>query len=459
MRDAMNSDPLSVGAKVEGRYALVKQLGEGAFGEVWRAADQRLAQRAVAIKFLKPEHLDRPELVSRFESEAEALASLQHPNVVGVIDRGEWNGLRYIVTEFVEGRTLTAWIEEHRAERRCPDMATVVMLFDQIAAGVEAAHAVRTPGPIVHRDLKPDNVLVRQQSNGELVAKVLDFGIAQLGGRKSTRTGMLMGTPLYMAPEQAMGVSASVAPWTDVFALGVILVEMLTLRAQYTEGDTWWGTTLKRGGNVRDLLPQLRGDVPPLVWDVLARALRAEGADRYPDAGALRRALRRARAGQPDDASGAFVVQSTPPRVYQPTVAAPVPTPVSGPLLVPAQSGSPDNYRLNACGTECVALYQTFGVSARAMFNANDHWVATAPVGSFRDGDSPFEIEDMAGNVREWTSDTYTLSDGTTVQVVRGGGWDQSNVDDVRAARRMFATTARRDSDIGFRCVFDVTYN
>lgn len=285
---------IRAGTIVDGRYTLEKLLGEGTFGDVWRARDQRLAGRAVAIKFLKPEHMEQPELVARFEGEADALALLRHPNVVAVTDRGRWQGLHYVVTEFVEGVPLKDWLAHHRREGRMTDLATVRALFDQICAGVEAAHATRTPGAIVHRDIKPDNVIVQELSPGEFAAKVLDFGVAQLGGRKGTRTGVSIGTPRYMAPEQAMGEAGKVGPWTDVFALGVVLIEMLTLRAQFAENESWWATVIQSGPALRDMLAGMRADVPPALWDTIARALRLRGSERYPDAGALRRALREA---------------------------------------------------------------------------------------------------------------------------------------------------------------------
>ena len=233
---------LSTGEIVDGRYRLALQLGEGTFGDVWRAQDMRLSGRIVAVKFLKPEFVTHAEAVVRFEAEADALAQVQHPNVVAVHDRGRWEGRHFLVTEFVEGAMLAAWIDSHRASGAYPDIGATHALFDQLCAGMEAAHAVRAPGPIVHRDLKPENVMLRAQPDGTSLAKVLDFGIAQLGRRGGTMTGALMGTPLYMAPEQALGNTAAVGPWTDVFALGVIATEMLSLRAQVDPASPWWGT-------------------------------------------------------------------------------------------------------------------------------------------------------------------------------------------------------------------------
>jgi serine/threonine protein kinase len=318
------SELLTAGACVDGRYFLQSWLGEGTFGGVWRARDARLSDRLVAVKFLKEEFLEQPATVARFESEGEALAKVSHPNVVAVIDRGAWQGQRYLVTEFVDGHPLSAWIDAHRRDGTRPAVPIALAIFDQLCAGMEAAHAVRAPGPVVHRDLKPDNVLVREAADGAAV-KIVDFGIAQLGGRNGTRTGAMMGTPLYMAPEQAMGNTAAIGPWTDVFALGVILTEAITLQPQVEEGEPWWGTALHRGGSVRALLSALGPEVPGAVWDVVATCLKAQGRERFQHAGALRAAMR-------DAAASVFGAgtASTPPFTLGPaalTLGPTVPTP------------------------------------------------------------------------------------------------------------------------------------
>jgi serine/threonine protein kinase len=289
----MNTHPENhPGATVEGRYRLVRMLGEGTFGEVWRAEDLRLSARSVAMKFLKSEFLAHPEAVARFEAEADALAKVQHPHVVAVLDRGRARGTHFLVTEFVEGDPLTEWIASHQARRMLPTIPSALAIFEQICAGLGAAHAIRAPGAIVHRDIKPDNVLVRALPDGSPFVKVVDFGIAQLGQRTGTRTGAMMGTPLYMAPEQAVGNVAAIGPWTDVFSLAVVFIEMLTLRCEAQPNEPWWASAMQRGGSIRGHLGAMRTDVPPGVWDVLARALHADGVVRPADANALRAAVR-----------------------------------------------------------------------------------------------------------------------------------------------------------------------
>jgi|GEM_PF-1500528 len=320
------------GTIIDQRYVLGSLLGEGSFGAVWRAQDQRLSSRPVAVKLLKSEFLEHEATVRRFDAEADALAQISHPNIVGVLDRGAWKSQRYIVMEFVEGRGLSGWLADHRRQGERPPLATVFALFDQLCAGLEAAHAVRTPGPIVHRDLKPDNILLRSSARGEIIVKVVDFGIAQLGRRTATRSGVAMGTPLYMAPEQAFGHSGSIGPWTDVFTLGVLLIELLTLDAQATEDDAWWVVAVRRPRELRGMLPPRRPDVPDALWDVVAQCLQTEGVDRFVDAGALRVAVRDVAAGL----LGVGVLSRPPWPASSPVPSPPTPTPT--PASMPSPS-------------------------------------------------------------------------------------------------------------------------
>jgi formylglycine-generating enzyme required for sulfatase activity len=284
---------LAVGALVGGRYRLLAPLGGGTFGDVWRAEDGNLG-RAVAIKFLRGGFLDDAGAVARFDAEAEALARLAHPNVVVVHDRGAWHGGRYLVTELCPGESLEAWLASHERAGRLPDLAAVREIFDQICAGVEAAHDL--PERMVHRDLKPGNVMLALDKKGRYVAKVLDFGIARRSDRHLTATGAPMGTPLTMSPEQAMGSGDAVGPWSDVFSLGVVLVLMLTLRPTAPPQQLWW-LAVQVGFDVGAFLRGLRPEVPEAVWRVAERALQAEPSARFADAGALRQAFAAAWAG------------------------------------------------------------------------------------------------------------------------------------------------------------------
>src|SRR5262245_31410543 len=206
------------------RYDVEARLGEGGAAVVYRARDRELG-RIVALKVLR-EPMGASDVVrSRFQREAHVTAGLSHPNVVAVHDAGEEDGRLFLIMELVDGRPLSALLEE-----RPRDPGHVAML-EKIARGVGAAHA----RGVVHRDLKPSNILVTQA--GE--PKVTDFGLAQVagGGAKLTGPGAVVGTPLYMAPEQGQGRNDQVSRRTDVYALGAILYEMLTGRPPHV-GDS-----------------------------------------------------------------------------------------------------------------------------------------------------------------------------------------------------------------------------
>ncbi|WP_437924190.1 protein kinase [Sorangium sp. So ce291] len=282
------------GDLIDGRYELLLRLGEGSFGEVWKARDTKFKSRLTAIKLLKKEHMASAEILERFETEAEALARLQHENIVGISDRGGWAGGRFIAMEYIAGRSLRDWLKEHEAQGRFPQLPLVIDLFDQVCAGVAAAHAVS----IVHRDLKPENIILWQRDD-RLAVKILDFGIARVDGRSGqSRTGLGLGTVAYMSPEQAVGAQSQIAPATDVFGLGVILAEMLSLSPfpsrELGVNEPWWALIMRDEGAARSRLTALRPHVPPAVWDVVVAALRREPIRRYDVAGNMRRALRAA---------------------------------------------------------------------------------------------------------------------------------------------------------------------
>jgi formylglycine-generating enzyme required for sulfatase activity len=284
---------LAVGTLVNSRYRLLAPLGGGTFGDVWRAEDANLG-RQVALKFLRDVFVGDARAVARFDGEAVALARLAHPNVVAVFDRGTWEDARYLVTELCAGAPLADWLASHREAGTLPEIAAVRDIFDQICAGVEAAHDLAEPGPMVHRDLKPANVMLAVDKRGHHVAKVLDFGVARLGDRRVSTDGSPMGTPLYMPPEQATASHGEVGPWSDVFSLGVMLLEMLTLEQTAPDEKVWWNA-VQLGQVPRGARP----GAPEAVFRVVAKALSAAPGDRFPDAGAVRAALAAAWDGAP----------------------------------------------------------------------------------------------------------------------------------------------------------------
>jgi serine/threonine protein kinase len=205
-----------------GRYRLKRKIASGGMGQVWEAEDTVL-HRQVAIKVLSEELSSEPNSAERFRREARAAAGLSHQNVAGVFDYGEDDDTQFIVMELVEGETLADRIR--REGRFDPDEAV------RIAAGIAAALVVAHEAGIVHRDIKPSNVMLTPQ--GEV--RVLDFGIASASGPTLTASGVTIGTAAYLSPEQAAGGRAT--PASDVYALGVVLYEMLAGRPPFT-GET-----------------------------------------------------------------------------------------------------------------------------------------------------------------------------------------------------------------------------
>ncbi|HEY6461839.1 MAG TPA: serine/threonine-protein kinase, partial [Polyangiaceae bacterium] len=218
-----------VGAILSRKWRLVQRLGEGGMGEVYAAEPVEGGAR-VAVKILRPEYLTEPSVLSRFLEEATTCLRLIHPNIVRMLEcASAEDGSPYLVMELLEGVPLGAYTQNGG---RVP-MAQAVPILQGILAGLAAAHAQG----IVHRDLKPDNVFLTRAGDGTFVVKVLDFGIAKVmdaaGGMGSrTRTGMLLGTPAYMSPEQIKN-ARDVDQRADLWSAGVMFYEMLTGRVAF----------------------------------------------------------------------------------------------------------------------------------------------------------------------------------------------------------------------------------
>lgn len=236
-----DSPPQLVGQLISGRYRVLDTIGTGGMGQVY-LAEHVAIQKRVALKVLHPEYSSKHEIVERFRQEAISASRIKHPNVLEIFDYGELeNGCSFIVMELLEGRDLGHALEQDGP--LSPPAAVEVLL--QICRALEAAH---TSG-VVHRDLKPDNVFLQKQEDGAALVKIVDFGIASLRSqeqaaereqaapkRRLTKTGMIFGTPEYMAPEQAQG--RPVDRRSDVYAAGVILFETLTGAVPFT-GETF----------------------------------------------------------------------------------------------------------------------------------------------------------------------------------------------------------------------------
>jgi serine/threonine protein kinase len=211
---------LAVGTVVLDRYIVEAELGSGAMGVVYRARHTKLA-RSVALKVMHEHLMHEPALVLRFHREARLAAKLSHPNVAAVLDVGETDDRKHVmVLELVDGRSLAEIMEAPL------DADRIARFVAHLLRGLDHAHGAG----LIHRDLKPENVLVELDDRGHEVARIVDFGIAALqisdDPTRLTGTGMIIGTPLYMAPEQARG--EHVDHRADLYALGIIMYEMLS---------------------------------------------------------------------------------------------------------------------------------------------------------------------------------------------------------------------------------------
>jgi len=261
-----------IGRVLQDTYRIERQIGQGTMGAVYEAAHLRLARR-FAIKVLHPSIAHVPEAFARLRTEAEAASAIGHPNILEVVDFNQMpDGTPYIVMELLKGESLESRIQRV-GQLSLPQALTI---FGEAAAALQAAHEK----DVVHRDLKPQNIHLCPWSQRDDFVKVLDFGLSKIRGSSMTRANVLLGSPSYMSPEQARGRSAEVDRRADVYAMGVILFEMLA------------GEPLFIGHSIPDVLQKIvrdpprsirsiRPDVPQAVEEVIGRALAKEREERY----------------------------------------------------------------------------------------------------------------------------------------------------------------------------------
>src|SRR4051812_17766757 len=268
------------GTVVDGRYRVQRRIGSGGMADVYLADDSQLG-REVALKMLHRRFSRDREFVERFRREASAAAGLQHPNVVSVFDRGEYDGTYYIAMEYLPGRTLKDVIREEAPLDQLRAIAYGIQILQ--AAGFAHRRGV------IHRDFKPHNVIVGPDDR----LKVTDFGIARAGASEMTETGSIMGTAQYLSPEQAQG--QRVGTPSDLYSIGVILYELLVGRVPFS-GDSAVSIALKHVSEQPPRLRELRPDVHPRLEQAVGRALLKDPAQRYASADEFIAALEQARA-------------------------------------------------------------------------------------------------------------------------------------------------------------------
>jgi serine/threonine protein kinase len=262
------------GTMIDERYRVDRKIGSGGMADVWLAEDTEL-DRNVAIKILHDRFAQDTEFVQRFQREAQSAAGLQHPNVVGVFDRGVFRDTYFIAMEYVDGPSLKDLVKGGMGTKDAIDFTRQIL---------NAARFAHRKG-IIHRDLKPQNVLIDDEGR----ARVADFGIAR-GGENSdiTATGSVMGTAQYLSPEQAQGKPTT--PRSDIYSIGVILYEALTGRVPF-EGDSAVAVALKQVSEAPRRPSAINPDVPPALDAVVMRALAKDPDARFKDADAFLKAL------------------------------------------------------------------------------------------------------------------------------------------------------------------------
>ena len=301
-----NRETESFAGRSFAHYRLEREIGRGGMGRVYLALDTRL-KRPVALKLLPPSFSEDAEWIRRFQQEALAVSALNHPNIITIHEIGDSDGLRFIVTEFVDGETLGEIISAGRS-----DLNKVIRIILQVTEALTAAHKAG----IVHRDIKPENIMVR--SDGYV--KILDFGLAKLSEEPqgsgadsraahqvTTTPGMLLGTCRYMSPEQARGHSVDAR--TDIFSLGVVLYEAVTGQAAFpgeTRADVLIAIAGERPPALIDYLPE----APAQLQQIVDQALKKNRAERYQTAEEMRVDLEELR-----DALGPVSLGNTSPNI------------------------------------------------------------------------------------------------------------------------------------------------
>jgi beta-lactam-binding protein with PASTA domain len=268
---------------IDGRYEVLSRIGTGGMADVYLARDQLLG-RQVAVKLLHHRFAEDQEFVERFRREASSAASLSHPNVVAIFDRGEWDGTYYIAMEYLPGHSLKAVVRE----RGPMDPAAAIDIVIQILHAARFAHR----RGVIHRDLKPHNVILDEEGR----AKVTDFGIARAGASDMTLTGSIMGTAQYLSPEQAQGHAVSAS--SDIYAVGIVLYELLTGVVPF-DGETAVTIALKQVSATPPPPSTINHAVGPELDAIVLRALAKDPAERFGDAQEFIAALEHVRHGLP----------------------------------------------------------------------------------------------------------------------------------------------------------------
>jgi serine/threonine protein kinase len=295
-----------VGTIIADRYHVLRKIGEGGMGTVYLAEHVKMGRKS-AVKVMNPDMVNNADAISRFNREAANASRISHPNVCAVYDFGETGeGLIYLAMEFIEGPPLTKVIEDQGAlpPHRAAEIAR------QVADALSVAHDMG----IVHRDLKPDNIMLARNRDGSDHAKVVDFGIAKAANNEAqrvTKTGLVVGTPEYMSPEQLSGDKLDGR--SDIYALGLVTFNMLTGKLPFP-AETLQESMIMRLTDRPKPLSEMKGDVQwsPQLQQVLDRALERSAEARYQTSGEFGRELFAAVKGMRDSTATSVIDRASP---------------------------------------------------------------------------------------------------------------------------------------------------
>ncbi len=331
---------------IDGRYRVLSRIGSGGMADVYLAEDQLLG-RQVAVKVLHHHFAEDQEFVERFRREASSAARLSHQNIVGIFDRGEWDGTYYIAMEYVAGRSLKTLVREQGA-------LDPVMAIDIVVQILRAARSAHKRG-VIHRDLKPHNVILDEEGR----ARVTDFGIARAGASDMTLTGSIMGTAQYLSPEQAQGQPVSAS--SDLYSVGVILYELLTGVVPF-DGETAVAIAFKQVSATPAAPSTVNPAIPASLDAIVLRALAKDPAARYADADEFIQVLERERQQLPAVAGVAMTT------AYAPARSAGAVAPTAGLFMQPA--GAAPEEPGNGAGDANRRKWLWWGLGAAALIAA-----------------------------------------------------------------------------------------
>ncbi|MCK4495405.1 MAG: protein kinase, partial [Candidatus Aminicenantes bacterium] len=259
-------EELTTGSTFAGRYQIIEELGKGGMGKVYKVLDKEVNAK-VALKLIKPEIASDKKTIERFRNELKVARDIAHKNVCRMYDLGKEEGAYYITMEYVSGEDLKSFIRRSGVI----SVGKAISIANQVCEGLSEAHRLG----VVHRDLKPQNIMIDNEGN----ARIMDFGIARsLRAKGITGSGVMIGTPEYMSPEQVDGKESDQR--ADIYSLGVILYEMVTSRVPF-EGDTPFSIGVKQKSEIPRAPKEINDQIPEDLNRVILRCMEKDKEKRY----------------------------------------------------------------------------------------------------------------------------------------------------------------------------------